>query len=255
MRFDIFTLFPGMFAGPFSESIIKRAIAKNLLTVYLHNIRDYARDEHRTTDDYPYGGGAGMVMKPEPLFEAVEDTLAGVYGPGTAIGRQAPCPIVLLTPQGRTFNQAIAGEMAGRQHTVLICGHYEGIDERIREHLINDEISIGDYVLSGGEPAAIVVVDAIMRLVPGVLGSEESVGEDSFARGLLEYPQYTRPPVFRGWEVPEVLISGNHARIRRWRHEQSLKRTLERRPDLLSRTDLDEADKKFLETTGAERNI
>ncbi|MBI4331699.1 MAG: tRNA (guanosine(37)-N1)-methyltransferase TrmD [Chloroflexi bacterium] len=250
MRFDIFTLFPGMFAGPFSESIIKRAVSRDLLTIDLHDIRDYARDEHRTADDYPYGGGSGMVLKPEPVFEAVEDALSRQYG-AKDTGRAAPCPIILLTPQGRTFNQAIARDLAGRRHVMLICGHYEGVDERVRERLVNDEISIGDYVLSGGEPAAIVIVDAVSRLVPGVLGSEESAGEDSFAGGVLEYPQYTRPPVYRGWEVPEVLISGNHGRIRRWRREQSLKRTLERRPDLLSKAPLDADDIKYLKTIGA----
>lgn len=255
MRFEIFTLFPGMFAGPFGESIVKRAITKGLLTVEIHNIRDYARDIHKTADDYPYGGGSGMVMKPGPVFEAVEDSVTQSYGPETGTGASAPCPIVLLTPQGRTFTQAIAAEMALKPHVILICGHYEGVDERIREHLVNDQISIGDYVLSGGEPAAIVVVDAVTRLVPGVLGSDESAGEDSFADGLLEYPQYTRPPVFRGWEVPEVLISGNHARIKGWRREQSLKRTAESRPDLLSAAELGRDDVKFLKTIDAERKI
>lgn len=249
MRFDIFTLFPGMFAGPFSESILKRAVNRSLLAIELHDIRDYARDEHRTADDYPYGGGSGMVLKPEPVFEAVEDTLLKVYGQGaTGISQKAPCPIILLTPQGRTFTQAIARNLAGQAHIILICGHYEGVDERVREHLVNDEISLGDYILSGGEPAAIVIVDAVGRLVPGVLGSDESAGEDSFAEGLLEYPHYTRPPVYRGWEVPEVLISGNHGRIKRWRREQSLKRTLERRPDLLSGAKLDPEDMKYLKT-------
>lgn len=255
MRFEIFTLFPGMFAGFFAESIVKRAIAKGLLTVEIHNIRDHARDVHKTADDYPYGGGSGMVMKPEPVFEAVEDSLTRSYGPGTGTGPGAPCPVVLLTPQGRTFTQAIAAELALKPHVILICGHYEGVDERIREHLVSDQISIGDYVLSGGEPAAMVVVDAVTRLVPGVLGSDESAGEDSFAAGLLEYPQYTRPPIFRGWEVPEVLISGNHARIKGWRREQSLKRTAERRPDLLSAVELGRDDVKFLKSIDAERNI
>ncbi len=246
VRFDIFTLFPGVFAGVFDESIIKRAILKNLVSVELHNFRDYARDEHKTVDDYPFGGGGGMVLKPDPIFEAVEDRLRLIYGDGVGVGKKAPCPIVLMTPQGRLFSHTVAQEMAQHSHVILICGHYEGVDERIRQHLVNDEISVGDYVLSGGEPAAIVIVDAVTRLLPGALGCEESALDDSHATGLLEYPQYTRPRVFRGWEVPDVLISGNHARIEHWRREQSLKRTWERRPDLLSIAHLDPEDLTFV---------
>jgi tRNA (guanine37-N1)-methyltransferase len=248
MRFDIFTLFPGMFAGIFEESIIKRAVSKNLVKIDLHNIRDYVRDEHKTVDDYPYGGGSGMVLKPEPVFEAVEDILGRIFGQGGfKIGKGAAFPIVLLTPQGRLFSHAVAEEMAKQSHIVLICGHYEGVDERIRENLVNDEISVGDYVLSGGELAAMIIVDAVTRLLPGTLGSRESALDDSHAMGLLEYPQYTRPQVYRGWEVPGVLISGNHAKIKRWRREQSLRRTLERRPDLLSKVNLEPEDIRYLE--------
>jgi len=224
MRFDVFTLFPEMFTGPLTESILKRAQAAGLVTIALHNIRDYTTDKHHVTDDYPYGGGAGMVMKPEPVFAAVETVLG--MDPATRP------PLLLLTPQGRLFNQAIAREMARLPHLALICGHYEGVDERIREHLVTDEISIGDYVLTGGELAAMVVIDAVCRFLPGVLDGE-SLQDESHADGLLEYPHYTRPAEFRGWKVPEVLLSGNHQAIRRWRQEQALLRTRARRPDLL----------------------
>ena len=241
LRFDILTLFPSMFEGPFSSSIIRRAIDRGLVTIHLRNIRDYATDRHRTADDYPYGGGAGMVMKPGPIFAAAEAALAEA--------RQAQpdlqaSDIILMTPQGRLLKQSVAQDLARRQHLVLICGHYEGVDERVRSHLVTDEISIGDYVLTGGEIPAMVVVDAVTRLVPGVLGSEESALVESYAGGLLEYPQYTRPPEFRGAAVPDVLLSGNHALIARWRRQQALLRTLRRRPDLLlaqalSRSDLE----------------
>jgi tRNA (guanine37-N1)-methyltransferase len=228
LRIDIFTLFPEMLAGPFDSSIVKRAVSQGLVNINIHNIRDYTHDKHHTTDDYAYGGGAGMVMKPEPVFEAVETVCAAapdMTGKKTAI--------VLLTPQGRLFSQPVAAELAELDRLMLICGHYEGTDERIREHLVTDEISLGDFVLTGGEPAAIVVVDATVRLLPGVLGSGESLLYESHTGGLLEYPQYTRPEVFRDWVVPEVLLSGNHPEIARWRHEQSLKRTAERRPDMM----------------------
>ena len=234
MHFDIFTLFPDMFQGPFSESILKRAQEQGLLSIILHNIRNATTDKHHIVDDYPYGGGAGMVMKPEPIFTAVE----AIYQTG---------PIILLTPQGRLFNQQIAQTLAQESRITLICGHYEGIDERIREHLTTDELSIGDYVLTGGELAAMVVVDAVSRLIPGVLGGSESTSEESHSGNLLEYPHYTRPPEFRGWHVPDILLSGNHAQIARWRRKESLRRTRERRPDLFAKLDLsNKLDMKLL---------
>ena len=239
MRIDILTIFPGMFRGPFEESIVKRAVEKGIVQIFLHDIRDYASDRHRTVDDYPYGGGPGMVMKPEPLFAAVED----VQGQAAERG-----PVVLLTPQGRLFDQEVAVELARHDRLILICGHYEGVDARVHEHLATDEISIGDYVLSGGELAAMVVVDAVVRQLPGALGSPLSTADDSFAQGLLEHPQYTRPADFRGMSVPEVLLSGNHGEIARWRRQQSLLRTAQRRPDLLARADLTEEEKQWLLT-------
>lgn len=228
MRIDIFTLFPQMFVGPLESSILKRAVDRGLVHFNIHNIRDYTHDKHHTTDDYAYGGGAGMVMKPEPVFEAIEAVKS------QAAEMQAKTLlIILLTPQGRHFCQPIASELAKYDWLMLICGHYEGVDERIREYLVNDEISIGDYVLTGGEMAAMVVADTVVRLLPGVLGSGESLLYESYTGGLLEYPQYTRPEVYRGWKVPEVLLSGNHGEIAKWRREQSIKRTSERRPDLL----------------------
>lgn len=250
LRFDILTIFPGMFAGPFSETILKRAQEKGLVVIDVHNIRDYAVDRHKTTDDYPFGGGAGMVMKPEPLFTAVEAVLRRAREQG--IERSE---VILLTPAGRLFKHSVAQELASRQHLVLICGRYEGVDERVREALVTDEISVGDYVLSGGEIPAMVVVDATSRLVPGVLGAAESAEEESFARGLLEYPQYTRPADFRGMKVPDILLSGNHAAIAKWRREQSLIRTLRRRPELLSEAELTEADLAFLRRAAKEENI
>jgi tRNA (guanine37-N1)-methyltransferase len=242
MRFDVFTLFPGIFESPLKESMLKRAIESGLLDVQLHNIRDYAEGRHQVTDDYPYGGGGGMVMKPEPVFAAVE----GVLGSGDQGNRQSAIPIVLLTPQGRLFNQQVAFELAQHDRVVLICGRYEGFDERIREQLATDEISIGDYVLTGGELAALVVVDAVIRLKPGVLGDPTGASDDSHASGLLEYPHYTRPPEFRGWRVPEILLSGDHAKVDRWRREQALLRTWRRRRDLLERAELSELDRAFL---------
>lgn len=236
MRFDVLTLFPEMFAGPLNESIIKRAQERGLVSIYLHNIRDYATGRHRITDDAPYGGGGGMVMKPEPIFAAVEAIL----------GDEKGVPVILLSPQGRLFTQEVAKELSRYPRLVLICGRYEGVDERVREHLATDEISIGDYVLSGGELAAMVIIDAVTRLLPGVLGDPGATFEDSYAWGLLEYPHYTRPAVFRGWAVPEVLLSGNHAAIARWRREQALRRTWERRPDLLERAPLTSEDRAFL---------
>ena len=235
MRIHILTLFPAMFSGPFSESIVKRAVDQGLVEISIYNIRDYTSDKHHVVDDSPYGGGPGMVLKPEPIFKAVE-----------AVRGETGMPVILLTPQGKLFSHRVAEELAQNEEMMLVCGHYEGVDERVREHLVTDEISIGDYILSGGELAAMVVVDAVVRQVPGVLGSEESVEDDSHAKGLLEYPQYTRPQSFHNWEVPEVLLSGNHAEIARWRRTQSLKRTLRRRPDLLQQAELSDEDKKLI---------
>ena len=231
-----------MFQVPFSISILKRAIDRNLVTVDIHNIRDYTHDKHHTADDYPYGGGAGMVLKPEPIFEAVESITPDI---GLKEEKEA-APVILLTPQGRLFSQQIALELSEYRHLILICGHYEGVDERVRQYLVSDEISIGDYVLSGGEPAAMVVVDAVVRLLPGVLGSEDSIQDDSHITGLLEYPQYTRPEVYRGQAVPEILRSGNHAQIAKWRREQSIRRTLERRPELLDKANLSAEEEKLI---------
>ncbi len=238
LRFDLFTLLPEACAAYTRESILKRAQEAGLVDIRIHNIRDYAEGRHLVTDDMPYGGGGGMVMKPEPVFAAVEAivTDASVARP----------PIILMTPQGRLFNQAVARELAQQEHIVLICGRYEGVDERVRRFLATDEISIGDYVLTGGELAALVLIDAVARLLPGVLGDPGAVLDDSHSDGLLEYPHYTRPPDFRGYAVPDVLLSGHHAQVERWRREQSLRRTWERRPDLLSQARLSEADREFL---------
>jgi len=243
MRIDVLTIFPQMFDVPFSFGIFKRAIDQNLVSINVHNIRDCTSDRHHTVDDYPYGGGSGMVFKPEPVFAAVEAVKAQV---AREPGATEP-PVILLTPQGRLFHQQIAVELSKHRHLIFICGHYEGIDERVVEHLVTDEISIGDYVLTGGELPALVVIDAVIRLLPGVLGSEDSAREDSHSNGLLEYPQYTRPADFRGWSVPEVLLSGNHAQIARWRREQAIRRTLARRPDLIKKTKLGREEKQLVE--------
>jgi tRNA (guanine37-N1)-methyltransferase len=242
MKVFILSLFPGMFESPFESAIFRRAAERGLLEITVRNIRDYTHDRHRTTDDYPYGGGAGMVMKPEPIFEAVEAIKAEV--PEEAVARM---PVVLLTPQGRLFSQRIAAELASNEYLVLICGHYEGVDERVCEHLVTDQISIGDYVLSGGELPSMVLLDSVVRLVPGVLGSEDSISEESHTTGLLEYPQYTRPPEYRGLTVPEVLLSGDHARIAEWHRRQAIIRTAERRPDLLEKADLSPKERRLVE--------
>jgi tRNA (guanine37-N1)-methyltransferase len=236
VRFDVLTLFPEMFAGPLQSSILGRAIEAGLIQVHIHNIRDYAEDRHQVVDDYTYGGGPGMLMKAEPLFKAVE----GVTALDSPEGR-----VILLTPQGRLLNHEVADELAREPRLILVCGHYEGVDERVREHLVDDEISIGDYVLSGGELPAMVVIEAVARRLPGVLGSETSLAEESHAQGLLEYPQYTRPAEFRSWTVPEVLLSGHHAQIAEWRRRQSILRTARRRPDLLARAALSEAERRL----------
>lgn len=237
MRIDIITIFPGMFRGPFSESLIKRAIEKGIVQINIVDLRDFTHDRHHTVDDYPYGGGPGMVMKPEPVFEAVE-----------ALRGEGEAEVVLLTPQGELFTQPVARQLAGKEHLIFICGHYEGVDERVRLHLANREISVGDYVLTGGELAAMVVVDAVVRLLPEVLGSPESLEEESHSRGLLEYPHYTRPEEFRGYRVPDVLLSGNHQEVARWRREQALRRTLLKRPDLLDKADLTQEERRLVAT-------
>jgi tRNA (guanine37-N1)-methyltransferase len=244
MRFDILTIFPEMFASPLGHSILKRARDSGLLQVRFVDPRDFTDDIHRSVDDSPYGGGAGMVMKAEPIFRAVESLAGGEMEDGAPDA--GPDRIVLLTPQGETFSQARAREFASVDHLVLICGRYEGIDERVREHLVTDEISIGDFVLTGGELPAMVVLDAVARLLPGVLGHQESASEESFSEGLLEYPHYTRPAVFRGWPVPDVLLSGHHGQVREWRRRQSLLRTMVRRPDLFRRHALSEEDLRLL---------
>ena len=243
MRIDVLTLFPQMLEVPFSFGIFKRAIERKLVIINLHNIRDYTHDNHHTVDDYSYGGGPGMILKPEPIFEAVEAIKSVI----SAKEKVRALPIILLTPQGRLFSQQVAQELSRYSHLILICGHYEGVDERVREHLVTDEISIGDYVLTGGELPAMVVIDTVVRLLPGVLGSEASPANDSHANGLLEYPQYTRPVECRGWSVPEVLISGNHAQIANWRREQTIRRTLERRPELLDKINLCLEEKQLIE--------
>ena len=253
LHFDVFTLFPEVFEPYFQASILQRARQNELVSIQIHNIRDWTTDRHHVTDDEPYGGGGGMVMKPEPIFAAVE----GVLGP------KPECPIILLTPQGRLFSQTVAYEFAGHStkstsklpHIALICGRYEGFDERVRQHLATDEISIGDYVLTGGELAAMVVIDAVSRLIPGVLGDPDGAQDDSHASGLLEYPHYTRPAIFRGWQVPEILTSGDHGKIDRWRKEQALLRTWQRRPDMLEKVHLTPSDQKFLAKLMPENHI
>jgi tRNA (guanine37-N1)-methyltransferase len=251
MRFDVFTLFPEIFAPYLEASILQRARQRGLIEVHLHNIRDWTTDRHHITDDEPYGGGGGMVMKAEPIFTAIEAIL----------GSPPVCPLILLTPQGRLFTQAVAIELASPAQTpidpdsplrtenarlALLCGRYEGIDERVRQYLVTDELSIGDYVITGGELAALIVIDAVTRLIPGALGDPDGAMDDSHASGLLEYPHYTRPAEFRGWRVPDILLSGDHGKIARWRREQALQRTWQRRPDLLAKATLTKEDMKFL---------
>jgi len=221
MKIDIVTLFPEICRAPLNESIMKRAQKKEIVDLYIHNLRDWTTDKHHVADDAPFGGGQGMVMKPEPIFAAVEEL------------RNQTSKVVLMSPAGRRFDQQMAAQLSGESHLVIICGHYEGVDHRVVEHLVDLEISIGDYVLTNGAIAAVVLVDAVVRLMPGVLGHEQSAVDDSFSRGLLEAPQYTRPAEFRSWKVPDVLLSGNHAEIAAWRNEQARKRTKQNRPDLL----------------------
>ena len=238
MRIDILCLFPEMLLSPLNQSMVKRASERGLVHIAIHNIRDYTHDKHHTVDDYPYGGGPGMMLRPEPVFEAAE-TIRQQLG-------ISEMPTVLLTPQGRLFSQSVAQELALYPHLMLICGHYEGLDERVCDHLITDEISIGDYVLSGGELPALVVVDAIVRLIPGVLGSQDSARSDSPSNGLLKYPQYTRPPVYRGWSVPPVFLSGNHGEVAQWRRCQAIMLTAKRRPDLLKKANLCDEETKWM---------
>ena len=241
MRFHVLTLFPGMFESYLAEGLLGRARERGLLEVHLYDIRDFTHDRHRTVDDEPFGGGGGMLMMPGPLFEGVATVRRSArLGPSV--------PVVLLSPQGRTLTQRVAEGLAVHEDLVLICGRYEGVDERVREQLATDEISIGDYVLSGGEVATMVVVEAVSRLVPGVVGSIESTMSDSFTTGLLEHPQYTRPAVFEGWPVPDVLLSGNHSEIARWRRRESLRRTFDRRSDLLESAELTEDDRRFIDS-------
>ena len=244
MKFDIVTIFPKMVEAGLAEGVVSRGIERGLLDVRVHDLRDHTTDRHRTVDDVPYGGGPGMVMKPEPLVRAVE-AIRGERG--------TPDAVILLTPQGRPFRQAEAVRLSSLSHLVLLCGRYEGMDERVRELVATEEISIGDYVLSGGELAALVVVDAVSRLIPGVVGDEQSVEEDSFSRGLLDYPHYTRPGEFAGLKVPDVLLSGHHADVRRWRRKTALERTIDRRPDLLAEAALDDEDRRLLEEIRRER--
>jgi tRNA (guanine37-N1)-methyltransferase len=242
MRFDILTLFPRMFDGVFDHSIVSRAIERSLIEIKLHDIREFTSDKHHIVDDYPYGGGAGMVMKPGPVFNAAEAVIKEY--------NDASRSVILLSPRGRLYNQRVAQQLAHYDRLILICGHYEGVDERVSEHLVDDEISIGDYVLSGGEIAAMVIVDTIARLLPGVVGSEVSIEEESHVNGLLEYPHYTRPALFRDWAVPDVLLSGNHSQIAQWRYRQSLIQTMKRRPDLIEKYSLTEDDNKLLGEIG-----
>jgi tRNA (guanine37-N1)-methyltransferase len=269
IHFDIFTLFPQMFSGPFAESIIKRAQANNLMTVVCHDIRNYTTDRHHICDDTPYGGGGGMIMKPEPIFRAVETVLSSPAGwslpaedafvklPPWRADEPTPhdptVPVILLSPTGRLLTQSVVAELAQHPRLALICGRYEGVDSRVRSQLVTDEISIGDYVISGGELAAMVMVDAVTRLIPGALGFAEGAHQDSHSPGLgglLEGPQYTRPPVFRGEAIPDVLLSGHHAKIAAWRHEQALLQTLRQRPDLLPNLPLTKEDRAFLRKWG-----
>ncbi len=237
MKVDVLTLFPEMFTGVFESSILGKANDKGIVSLNAINFRDFSLSKHHTVDDTPYGGGGGMVLKPEPIFAAVEHVMTT---------SDKPARVILMCPQGETFTQKKAEELSQEEHLIFICGHYEGYDERIREHLVTDELSVGDYVLTGGEIPAMTVIDAVVRLLPGVLGNEMSAVTDSFSTGLLEYPHYTRPAEFRGWKVPDMLLSGHHANIDVWRRQQALKRTFTRRPDLLDKLELTAQDKKYL---------
>jgi len=248
VKLDVLTTFPEMFAPVLSASVLKRAQESGVIAVAVHDLRQWTTDRHHTTDDHPFGGGPGMVMKPDPFFAAVE---------ALRCAREAGCreEVVLLCPQGERFEQSVARELAGKDHLILLCGHYEGVDERVREHLATRTLSIGDYVLTGGELPAMVVVDAVARLLPGALGAEDGAKMDSFTDGLLEYPQYTRPAEFRGWKVPEVLLSGHHEHVRRWRRKESLRRTRKLRPDLLEKAKLTDEDRDLLAEVADEETL
>lgn len=237
LKIDVITLFPGIFLSPLSESIIKRAVDKKLIEIRIVNLRDYALDKHKVTDDYPFGGGGGMVLKPEPVFGAVEDMK----------GNDSEARVILLSPQGKLFSQEVAEELSKQKHIILICGRYEGVDERVREYLVDDEISIGDYILTGGEIPALVIMDAVTRLIPAVLGNESSRINESFSSGILDYPDYTRPAIFRDKKVPEVLVSGDHNKINIWRRQQALRKTYEKRKDLLEKASLSIEDEEYIE--------
>jgi len=243
LRFDVITIFPDLIRAAVSYSIMKRAQESGKVEVVAHDLRDFTTDKHRSTDDTPYGGGAGMVMRPGPIFDAVE-----------ALNLEPGSRVVMMSPQGKPFTQAIAGELSAAPRLVLLCGHYEGFDERVREHLATDEVSVGDYVLTGGELPALIVIDAVARLIPGVLGNEGSHPNDSFSDGLLEHPHYTRPPDFRGWTVPDVLLSGNHAEIAKWRRKEQFRRTQSRRPDLWAAFVPSKSDLKILDDKKAKRS-
>ena len=243
MQFEVFTLLPEVFPPYLESSILQRAQKLGLIDVRVHNIRDYTHDKHHTTDDTPYGGGGGMVMKPEPVFEAVE----AILGMDPARAQPPSIPVILLDPQGRVFNQRVAEELSRYERIALLCGRYEGVDERVRQHLVTDEISIGDYVLTGGELPALILIDAVARLIPGVLGDPTGAEDDSHSMGLLEYPHYTKPSEFRGWKVPDVLLSGDHAKIEQWRREQALTRTFYKRPNMIEKAELNDKERKFIE--------
>ena len=254
MQFEVFTLLPEVFPPYLESSILKRAAQRGLIDVRIHNIRDYTHDKHNTTDDTPYGGGGGMVMKPEPVFEAIESVLELASHPSQP-EPVSNIPIILLTPQGRVFDQRVAEELSSHERIALLCGRYEGVDERIREHLVTDEISIGDYVLTGGELPALMIIDAVSRLLPGVLGDPTGAEDDSHSMGLLEYPHYTKPSSFRDWKVPDILLSGDHKKIEKWRREQALIRTFHKRPDMLEKAELSAADKKFIASLKSDSHI
>lgn len=248
MKIDVLTLFPEMFEGVFNASILGKAREKGIATLQAVNFRDYANNKHNTVDDYPYGGGGGMVLQAEPVFAAVEALIEEKKS-------AKPPRVILMCPQGESYSQKKAEELAKEEHLILICGHYEGYDERIREHLVTDELSVGDYVLTGGELPAMTVIDSVVRLLPGTLGNATSAVTDSYSTGLLEYPHYTRPAEFRQWSVPDILLSGHHAKVEQWRREQSLLRTLRRRPDLLSTAELTDKERKWLREIAAEEQI